>query len=199
MTNSNVTDNPARDPHPTTAQVLDLFRIHGTSRYGGEAVSQLEHALQAATFAEREGASAELIAAALLHDIGHLLHHLPADAPDRGVDDQHEELGARWLDRHFGPAVCDPVHLHVAAKRYLCTVDHAYLQLLSAPSIQSLRLQGGPMTSNELMAFELQPHYLDAVKLRKWDDAAKVVNMPTPNLNHFAVYLDQAAQQKVAS
>lgn len=179
--------------HPVTSEVLQLFRRHGGSRYGGENVSQLEHALQAAHFAENDGAPATLIAAALLHDIGHLLHDLPADAPDQGIDDQHEALGARWLAGRFGPAVCEPVNLHVVAKRYLCATDPSYFQLLSGPSIQSLALQGGPMNRAESQQFEQHPFYSEAVRLRRWDDAAKVEHLVTPYLEHFASYLDQAA------
>src|SRR5687767_4140639 len=109
-----------------TREVLALFERHGSSQYGGEAVSQLEHALQAATFAEREGAAPELIAAALIHDVGHLLHGLPEDAPSQGVDDRHETLADAWLAQRFGPAVVAPVAMHVAAKRYLCAVDSDY-------------------------------------------------------------------------
>ncbi|MFT3920922.1 MAG: HD domain-containing protein [Myxococcales bacterium] len=111
---------------PTTEEVLELFRRHGNSQYGGEAVTQLEHALQAATFAEREGALPALVAAALLHDVGHLLHDLPDDVPDQGVDDRHETLAAAWLAKRFRPPVVAPVAMHVAAKRYLCSVDPAY-------------------------------------------------------------------------
>lgn len=165
--------------------IADGFRRHGASRYGGEDVSQLEHALQAATFAERAGASNELIAAALLHDVGHLLHDLPADAPDHGIDDRHEELAATWLAQHFGPAIVEPVRLHVAAKRYLCATDAQYHARLSAPSQQSLALQGGPMTTEEVAQFRANPHFDDAVRLRKWDEAAKVLDMKTPPLEHF--------------
>ena len=99
------------------SDALHLFNERGASQYGGESVSQLEHALQAAFFAERQGASANLIAAALLHDVGHLLHALPDDAPSQGVDDAHEELAARWLADRFAPEVCEPVRMHVLAKR----------------------------------------------------------------------------------
>ena len=181
--------------HPVTCEVLDLFHAHGGSRYGGENVSQLEHALQAAFFAERDGAPSTLIAAALLHDIGHLLHDLPADAPDQGIDDRHEALGARWLAGRFGPAVCEPVNLHVIAKRYLCAVDPAYFDLLSAPSIQSLALQGGPMNAEESRQFEQHPFHQEAVRLRRWDDAAKVEKLATPYVEHFAQHLDAAAAE----
>ena len=175
------------------AEVLKLFRLRGGSQYGGEAVTQLEHALQAATFAEREHASSALIAAALLHDVGHLLHDLPDDAPDQGVDDRHETLAAAWLATRFSPAVVAPVAMHVAAKRYLCAVDQPYLAQLSPPSVQSLALQGGPMTPAEIKEFTSRSYFSDAVRLRRWDDAAKIVDMRTPDLEYFASYLDAAA------
>lgn len=180
--------------HPTTRELLKLFEKRGNSRYGGEAVTQLEHALQAATFAEREHAAPSLIAAALLHDVGHLLHELAEDAPEKGVDDEHETLAAAWLAQRFPPAVVAPVAMHVAAKRYLCTVDPEYLSILSAPSIQSLALQGGPMSLDEVARFESRPYYQDAVRLRRWDDAAKIVGMPTPTLDHFVSHLNSALQ-----
>lgn len=182
------------DPHhPVTREVLHVYRTQGSSRYGGENVSQLEHALQAAYFAENEGAPPALIAAALLHDVGHLLHDLPTDAPDHGIDDRHEALGAKWLASRFGRAVCEPVNLHVGAKRYLCATNPGYFSLLSAPSIQSLALQGGPMSATESRRFEQHPFYRDAVRLRRWDDAAKVEQLITPCLEHVAQYLDAAA------
>ena len=182
--------------HSTTDEILRLFRERGGSQYGGEAVTQREHALQAATFAEREGATPALIAAALIHDVGHLLHDLPNDAPDQGIDDQHETLAARWLASRFPPAVVAPVAMHVAAKRYLCATDVDYLEQLSQPSIQSLALQGGPMTRDEVECFESRPFFQDAVRLRRWDDAAKVVGMITPGLEHFAGYLNRVLESE---
>jgi gamma-butyrobetaine dioxygenase len=154
----------------------------------------LEHALQAATFAECDGAAPVLIAAALIHDVGHLLHDLPDEAPDQGVDDRHETLAAVWLAKRFQPAVVAPVAMHVAAKRYLCTVDTEYFGQLSRPSIQSLALQGGPMSLEEVDRFQTRPYFEEAVRLRRWDDAAKVVGMKTPDLEHFARYLDLALE-----
>ena len=131
-------------------QIRRLFAERGDSAYGGEAVSQREHALQAAHFARQSGATAASITAALLHDIGHLLHHLPDDAPDEGVDDLHEQLAGRWLARWFGAEVVEPVRMHVDAKRYLCAVEPDYQQQLSPPSLVSLALQGGPMNGEEV-------------------------------------------------
>lgn len=169
-----------------------MFSKRGGSLYGGEAVTQEEHALQAALLAEQSGASAELIAAALLHDIGHLLHDLPDDAPDQGVDDLHEELGERWLAGYFGKEVTEPVRLHVAAKRYLCAAEADYLAALSPTSVQSLELQGGPFTDEEQREFERLPHFRSAVELRRWDDEAKVVNLETPDVEYFLKYVEQS-------
>lgn len=172
--------------------ILRLFREKGDSQYGGECVTQLEHALQTATQAERENASPELIAAALLHDLGHLLHDLPDDAPDEGIDDVHERAASKFLQNQFPPSVTEPVGLHVEAKRYLCAVEPDYQQGLSQPSLVSLKLQGGPMNCDEQKAFQRNPHCQDAVRLRRWDDAAKLAEYPTPGLEHFAGYLQQA-------
>ena len=148
--------------------------------------------MQAALFAERDDAEPALIAAALLHDVGHLLHSLPDDAPEQGVDDRHEALAAQWLARRFGPAVIEPVGLHVEAKRYLSATDPGYYRLLSPPSVLSLELQGGPMTQDEARRFEARRSFAAAVRLRRWDDAAKVVGLVTPPIEHFAQYVDAA-------
>ena len=172
--------------------IVDLLESRGDSQYGGEAVTQLEHALQAATLAEREKASAALIAAALLHDIGHLLHNLPDHAPDDGVDDHHETSAGNFLRKYFPPAVAEPVRLHVAAKRYLCAIEPGYLEQLSHPSIVSLKLQGGPMSIDEIAAFKSLPFAEDAVRLRKWDDEAKIPDFETKNVRHFEQFLRES-------
>ncbi len=164
---------------------MSLFRTCGDSQYGGEAVTQREHALQCATLAERNAADASLVVASLVHDIGHMLHRLPSDAPDQGVDDLHEELAATWLMNRFGPEVFEPVRLHVAAKRFLCATDAIYFSQLSEPSKLSLKLQGGPMSSAEISQFMSNPHFMNAVRLRRWDDEAKVVGMTTNEVEHF--------------
>lgn len=178
---------------PVIEDILQLFAQHGDSEYGGEAVTQLEHALQSASLAEQEGASSFLIAAALLHDVGHLLHDLPDDAPDRGIDDHHENSASTFLRQLFPAEVTEPVRLHVTAKRYLCAVEPIYLERLSGPSLISLRLQGGPMTADEVASFRQNPHHPAAVRLRRWDDTAKVPKLQTPSLSHFSKYIREAA------
>jgi len=173
--------------------VATLFQSRGDSEYGGEGVSQREHALQAALLAQQAGANEALVAAALLHDIGHLLHDLPDDAPEQHIDDVHENRAAAWLTHHFGPHVTEPVRLHVAAKRYLCAVDPDYLNELSPPSVTSLRLQGGPMSVSEIAQFKTSSHYSSALRLRRWDDAAKVPSLVTPSVEEFVELLDRVA------
>ncbi len=163
--------------------ILDLLELLGGSAYHGEPVTQLEHALQAATAAERAGAAPTLVAAALLHDVGHLL---PAtDAPAA-----HEEVGACWLAAFFGPEVVEPIRLHVPAKRYLCFAEADYLAGLSAASLASLRVQGGPFTPSEAEDFRRGPHAAAALALRRWDEAAKVPGLATPGMAHFRPFLE---------
>ena len=169
-------------------EIRAAFARRGVETYG-EGVSQLEHALQCAACAERDGASAALIAATLLHDIGHLVHDLPVDIADHGIDAQHESLGSAFLSQYFGPDVTEPVRLHVSAKRYLATTEPGYFDLLSPASVQSLHLQGGPMKADESARFATERYAADAVKLRRWDDEGKIVGAKTPNLAHFERYV----------
>lgn len=191
-----MSDETAAEYQATTRRILALFAERGGSEYGGEAVTQIEHALQSALFAEQSGAAPSLIVAALLHDLGHLLHQLPDDAPDHGIDDRHEHLAAHWLQRRFGPEVYEPVLLHVDAKRYLCGAEPEYMGRLSGPSLVSLRLQGGPMDAAEQAEFRRRPHFAAAVALRRFDDAAKVPHLPTPPLEHFAALIDSVAAEE---
>jgi gamma-butyrobetaine dioxygenase len=156
-------------------EVLTLFERWGPQRYD-ESVTQLAHALQTATLAQADGADDALVAAALLHDVGHLLEL--ADGRFRAaVDGRHEDVGAAYLAPLLPTSVTAPIALHVAAKRYLCAVDPAYAAALSDGSAASLVRQGGPMTRSEVTAFEARPRWADAVALRRWDDAAKVLDL----------------------
>ncbi|MEO1592456.1 MAG: phosphonate degradation HD-domain oxygenase [Cyanobacteria bacterium J06632_22] len=179
------------------SKILAILDQQGTARYGTEAVSQLQHALQSATLAMQAGAEPELITAALLHDFGHLVHNLGEDAAERGIDDRHEYRALGFLKSLFGPAVTEPIRLHVNAKRYLCAVDKAYWDSLSPASKRSLELQGGIYSEAEAQAFIQQPHAPAAVELRRWDDLAKVPEMATPPLDNFLSVLE-AAQSTAA-
>ena len=183
-------DFPDPDPVrlPERANALDeiqaAFARRGHEGYG-EGVSQLDHAIQCAAFAERDGAPQALVAATFLHDIGHLLHDLPQDVADSGIDTQHESVGSAWLSQYFGPEVTEPVRLHVAAKRYLASVEPGYFDRLSDASRLSLKLQGGPMDPAQARAFEAQRFFADAVRLRRWDEEGKIVGYQGPEMAHF--------------
>lgn len=150
-----------------------LLRQHGALAYEGEGVSQLQHAWQCAQLAARAGASASLRLAAWLHDLGHLLSGLPGSPTLRGIDDRHEALGAATLATLFDDAVYRPVALHVQAKRCLVAMHADYARCLSADSVRSLALQGGPMDAAECQAYLALPFARDAMRLRAWDDQAK--------------------------
>ena len=169
--------------------LIELFTAKGCAQYGREAVSQMEHALQAAALAEAEGADAALVAAALLHDVGHLVHKLDPDAAGWDEDDHHENIGWGYLKQLFGPAVVDPIRLHVPAKRYLCAVEPAYFAILSPASVRSLELQGGKLTADEIEQFRRRPYAADAVRLRRWDDQAKTPGAATKRIADYGKLL----------
>ena len=169
--------------------IFERFASRGDSSYLGEPVTLTEHMVETALAAEADGAPPTLVAAALLHDYGHLIHDLPEDSAEHGVDTQHEIVGFDFLARHFPAAAIEPVRLHVAAKRYLCAVEPAYLERLSAASRLSLELQGGPFDEREVREFEALPHWRDAVRLRRYDDAGKKPGRTLPELERFRALL----------
>lgn len=171
-------------------RVERLFFTRGEQLYGGEAVTQLEHALQAAELARSTGTTSSDIVAALLHDIGHLLHGHGNDCAERGIDDNHETLGVRFLEKYLPADVTEPVRLHVQAKRYLSATEPAYFATLSPASVTSLGLQGGPMTEAEQREFERHPHFDAAIALRRRDDEAKVVGLRSPEFATFIPHLE---------
>ena len=176
-------------------EVLDLFRTWGTEHYDEE-ISQLDHGLQSAALARAEDASDALVAAALLHDVGHLLELRSGGVADGDVDDDlgHEGRGARWLAELFPASVTGPIALHVAAKRYRAAVDPAYAGSLSAGSTASLVRQGGPMDPDEVARFERNPAHVDAVRLRGWDDGGKVDGLDVRSLDAYAELLASLAR-----
>lgn len=182
----------------SVSEVLALFERWGSDHYD-EDLSQLDHALQTAARAVAAGASNELIAAALLHDVGHLLDldersaastsSLTTPSGDQpGV--AHEDTGARYLAAVFPPSVTGPIALHVRAKRYLCAVEPAYASSLSLGSRASLAAQGGPMATEDAVAFERNPNAADAIALRRWDDAGKVIGAEVASLERYRALLD---------
>ena len=175
----------------TLDDIEPLFLAKGSRMYAGEPVTQLQHALQSAQLAEQSGATTALVVAALLHDLGHMANDQGETPTLRGIDDRHEYVALPFLRGLFDDAVLQPIRLHVDAKRYLCakgdgTINGAeYWANLSADSKRSLELQGGIFTDAEAQRFISQPYADGAVKVRLWDDAAKVENAATASLDHF--------------
>jgi phosphonate degradation associated HDIG domain protein len=189
-----------RDPPSSVVEVLGLLSRRGDRRYAGEPVSHREHALQCASLAVAEGAAAPLVSACLLHDVGHLLADGRCDGSAdgdpvatptlSGIDDGHERTGPAWLGRLFPSSVLQPIRWHVDAKRYLAAAEPGYLATLSEDSRRSLALQGGPLTADEAALFLARPWAQEAIRLRRWDDAAKVPGARTLPLEELARWLD---------
>jgi gamma-butyrobetaine dioxygenase len=171
----------------TVDDVLALYAAWGHERYDEE-IGQLAHALQTAAQAEAAGADGALVAAALLHDVGHLLDL------QGGASGPHERTGPAWLAGLFPPAVTDPIALHVTAKRYLCAVTPAYVDGLSPGSVRSLARQGGPLTPDEAASFSALPGAAGAIALRRWDDRGKSPDAAPPSLAHYEPLLHAVAR-----
>jgi len=171
--------------------IADIFARRGADSYLGEAVTMSEHMLQGACLAEQAGADDALVAAALLHDIGHYTSEFPPDAQDQGIDNRHDVAGAAVLAPYFPKRVTDCVRYHVPAKRYLCATDPGYFARLSEASVLTLKLQGGPMSAAEVEAFARLANLDDILRVRIWDDAAKVAGRVTPSFAHYAPLLQR--------
>jgi phosphonate degradation associated HDIG domain protein len=175
-------------------EIMALYDRRGAQAYFGEEVSMSEHGLQAAYFAQQSGAPDALIVAALLHDVGHLTESVPEDIADWKQDARHERSGSRWLAARFGPEISEPVRLHVPAKRYLCATEAEYFKQLSAASVTTLKLQGGPMSAKEIAAFESEPYWRDALSIRRCDDQGKIAGLKTPGFEHYRPLIDRLAR-----
>ena len=165
--------------------ILDLFTRRGAEEYMGEPVSMAQHMEQTAACAVVDGAPDELVIAALLHDIGHFVGDFPFDALENGIDNLHEEAAATFLKAFYPASVTEPIRLHVAAKKYLCAVDEHYFAHLSEASVQSLQVQGGPMTQTEIEMFESSPYHQSAVQVRRYDDDGKVVGLDIKSVENY--------------
>lgn len=169
---------------PTFSDLVDLLefmRALGDAPSGeNDGMSALDHGLQCAYELSRARPDdAELQVAGLVHDIGHQF----------GSDEAHGVLGAEQVRALLGERVAQLVQAHVPAKRYLVSTHSSYRSALSATSIHSLELQGGPLSPVEVQAFERAPYHLDAVLLRQADDAAKVPGRDVPHLDHWRTAL----------
>ena len=173
-------------------ELFELFEQHGHRTYG-EDVTGLDHALQCAALAFNDGATRELVAAALFHDVGWFV--IDDESPDDVVivSADHAALGARILSPLFGPDVAQPIALHVMAKRWRCTIDPDYYDELSASSQVTFVAQGGPLNTDERERFEDHPGFVTAMALRSWDDRAKVRGLDVPGLAHYRPMAEEIA------
>jgi [1-hydroxy-2-(trimethylamino)ethyl]phosphonate dioxygenase len=175
--------------------IEDIFLRRGADSYLGEDVTMSEHMLQSAQLAEQSGASEELIAAALLHDIGHYTGEFPEDALEKGINNYHDVAGATVLSGLFPALVIDCIRYHVAAKRYLCATDDSYFSCLSDASVHTLNLQGGPMSDQEVQDFEKNPYLDDITDVRRWDDQGKDASVKTPAFSYYAPLLQRVVER----
>lgn len=187
----------APDASSIVSFLADIFERRGAESYLGESVSMAEHMLQGAWLAEQENAPDELVAAALLHDIGHYTSEFGTYSPDDTQDKCHDAAGARILEPFFPPIITECVRLHVAAKRYLCATNPGYHDQLSKASIHSLSLQGGPMNEVEVDQFEKNAYHQQAVRVRKWDDEGKVAHMKTKSFDDYTGLLQRIVEATV--
>jgi len=170
-----------------TDEIMNYYRQHGGEEYAGEKVTQLEHMVQAAQLAEEQGFDEEVILAAFLHDIGHICEdgHGDNEMDGFGIKD-HEQIGAEYLlQKGFSKKISRLVESHVEAKRYLTYKDPVYYNQLSDASKKTLEYQGGPMDKEEAEAFEKYPLFDLIIRMRKWDEQAKIEHKPLPDLNHY--------------
>ena len=181
------------------ARLAEAFESEGARAYLGEPLTLAEHMLQAATLAEERGMDDEIIVAALLHDIGHLVTERGAGGMEDAEDRYHEEAGAKVLQEYLPPGIVDCVRYHVAAKRYLCARKPAYLRGLSRASLHSLNLQGGPMSEEEAAAFERIADIGKMLQVRRVDDAGKTPGRRTPGFRHFAPLVQRLVDRHAAS
>ncbi len=189
----------APTPETIVEVIADIFERRGTDEYLGEAVTMAEHMLQGARLAEQEGAPDELVAAALLHDIGHFTSEFGAYSPDDVEDKHHDEAGGELLEPFFPPVIVECVRLHVAAKRYLCATDPTYFGKLSEASVHTLSLQGGPMSVDEVAEFRKNPFHDEAVRVRLWDEGGKVAGMRTKGFRDYVPLLERVVRAHAAA
>ncbi len=181
------------------AFIADIFERRGADSYLGEEVTMSEHMLQGAQLAEISGAGDEAIVSILLHDIGHYTNEFPEDALERGIDSHHDTAGAAVLAPYFPGIVTECVLHHVSAKRYLCATDPDYFDGLSDASVQTLKLQGGPMNENEVAEFAKKPNLNAIVQVRIWDDLGKVAGIQTPSFEHYAPILQRVVERHLST
>ena len=179
--------------------LAEIFERNAAEEYLGESVTIAEHMLQGAQLAQEAGAPDEVVAAALLHDVGHFTHEFEPDAADHGIDTKHEEAGARVIERFFPRIVVDCVRHHVDAKRYLCATNPKYFDRLSEASVHSLNLQGGPMSEDEAARFAKNPNLKDILRVRVWDEEGKIPGKETPGITDYMDLLQRVVDRHMGA
>ncbi|KAG4428915.1 hypothetical protein IFR05_015602 [Cadophora sp. M221] len=176
----------------TIATLFSFITAQGSSDYLGENVSQLQHSLQAAYLANQAGADNETVLAALLHDVGRFIPQsmeMPKMIAPGGTfigRASHEVLGERYLrELGFSEKICQLVGAHVMAKRYLTAVDGKYYEGLSRSSKQTLELQGGIFTPEQVKQAQKDPWLEQKLAVRRWDDLAKDPNLKVEPLSFY--------------
>ena len=154
------------------------------SLYIGEKVTMTEHMIQSAMLAEKNKSSSSLVCASLLHDYGHFILDDPDKLVNQKEDGKHEDVAYKYLKKFFKKNVVEPIRIHVKAKRYLAR-NQKYYQILSQASKVSLHLQGGVMNEDEAEEFEKEKFFDDAIKLRKFDEAAKKIGVKMKDINNY--------------
>jgi len=190
----NTSDSFEGSTIPQVADVLNIYSVHGQSDYIGEPVSSIEHAVQAAYLAKLANQPDEIVAGALLHDLGHLIGLASPEKYERmghcGTM-AHEGIGAAFLEqRGFPKETCALVRNHVNAKRYLTWKDPSYFDRLSEASKTTLGYQGGPMSTDEARMFEMDPMSSVILLMRTWDEAAKIPGREVPSLMSYVPMLE---------
>ena len=186
-------------PDNIVAHLSLIFKHSGSQAYLGEPVTMAQHMLQAASLAEHQGHSKVVVAAALLHDIGHFTSDFGSFSIADIHDRQHEIYGAKVLVPFFPQSVPQCVRHHVSAKRYLCTTREEYFSQLSAASVHSLKLQGGPMSAQEVTEFEANPHLQEIIQVRLVDDGGKETNLKTHSFSDFEHLLQELVDEHCAN
>ena len=164
--------------------ILNAYAACGHLDYG-EHISMQDHMLQTAHLADCKGENDTVVVASLLHDYGHLICNMPNNTFEDGMDNFHEQLGAKSLENWFGEEIIGAIALHVDAKRYLCSASPGYRDKLSQASITTLAVQGGPMSKQEMFRFREKKGYQMALKVRIYDDQGKDPQMERPELDHY--------------
>jgi [1-hydroxy-2-(trimethylamino)ethyl]phosphonate dioxygenase len=196
---SNQPAQTPESPEEIVEFIAGIFERRGAEEYLGEPVTMAEHMLQSAWLAEQENAEDELVAAALLHDIGHFTSEFGTYSPDDVEDKHHDEAGGDVLAPYFPPVVVACVRMHVAAKRYLCATDPSYFSKLSPASVHTLSLQGGPMNDDEVAEFRSNPFHNEAVRVRLWDEGGKDAGMGTRSFREYLPLLERVVRRHIAS